>query len=495
MKKVAETGIAGRDKLIAGVNYLVDAVKLTYGPYGQNFAIEKGNRITNDGITIARELVGTQDDPFMERGLRIGLEAISKSNDEVGDGSTTCAIFLQSVLKESSKYLKKDGLISGKKSPTSLVRQIEEERLIVNEKMVSRATPITSEQELVDVATASVEDEELGRIIGEAQWKLGPEGVLLAEEVTADSCSVEYVKGIYVDNGFGTSMIINNAEKEALELTDVRVLLTNHTISSLDVLMPVLEGIAKLGKKDVVIVARAFTEEAIRQCIKNMENGFSIYPLNAPYTDQAEIMKDLVAVLGGRFISTENDTLDSIQLSDVGFATRVFAKRSTTVFTGEGKGVEERVATLEQKRDGSGSDFEKKNIATRIAQLRDGFARIRIGGKTITERQYRKDKADDAVNSVRAALQEGVIRGGGVELKEIAEELPDDSILRPVLLAPHQQIMANAGENFDVPSWVKDSVKVNRVALEKACSVAGTLVTAAGVITTKKEDECCHKKA
>mgnify|MGYP003651623193 CR=1 FL=1 len=206
-------------------------------------------------------------------------------------------------------------------------------------------------------------------------------------------------------------------------------------------------------------------------------------------------MKDLQSLLGGRFINTDSAALADIQVSDVGFATYVLAKRSSTVFAGKGEKVAERVKELEDKRDGSGSDFEKVNLTRRIAQLNNGFAILKVGAPSVTERKYKKDKADDAVNAVRAAFQEGVIPGAGQALKKISDALPDDYVLKAALRAPYEQIMYNAGSDYVIPSWVVDSVKVTRVVLEKACSVASVLATAGGAIATKKPDEgCCHKK-
>jgi len=497
VQKVAAIGIKGRDKLVSGANYLADAVKTTLGPSGQNFAIEKGNRITNDGITIGREIIGSQDDEIEERGAKLLLEASSKANDEAGDGSTTTMVLAQAVLKEAIRMLPKEGQLAGKMSPAELVKKINEECAEVIEKLKAMSTPVESEEQMIKIALVSVEDEELATLIGKAQWELGADGFLLAEETNDRECSVEKVNGLLIDNGFGSSATINNPEKEALELFDVRVIYTNHTVSSLEAIKPTLESLVKSGQKQIVVMARAFTESAIRECLTNMEAGIGIFPLNAAYTDQAEMMMDLQSVLGGRFINSEVDSLDALQLSDVGFAKHVLAKRMSTVFTG-GEGREDaiatRIETLEQKREGSPSQFEKKNLSSRIAQLKNGFALIKIGAISETERKYKKDKADDAVNAVRAALQEGVLPGAGQALVTVANELPDEYLLKNALKAPYEQIVANAGKTLDIPEWVQDSTKVTRVALEKACSVAATLATAAGAITTRKPKDVCCKQ-
>jgi chaperonin GroEL len=485
-KKVAKIGYDGRDSLVKGANYIADAVKKTFGPGGQNFALEKGNRITNDGITVARELIGTQTDEHEERGAILFVEGMSKANDQAGDGSTTTAILQQSILKACLPYLPAKDRLVGKLSAMALLKKIEAEKVDIITQLKAKSTTIATEQELIEVATVSVEDAELGTLIGKAQWELGPDGFILAEETNDKVCSVEHIKGLYLDNGFGTSFVINNQEKECLELHDVPVIFTNHTISDLTIVQPTIESLIKMGHTQIVIMARAFTAEAIQTCLKNMESGLGIYPLNAPYTDQAEVMKDLQAIIGGRFINTDSESLDNLQVSDVGHATHIVAKRSTTVFAGKGEKVTERVAELEQKRTGSPSDFEKTNLTSRIAQLTNGFALLKIGAQSVTERKYKKDKADDAVNAVRAALQEGTIKGAGQTLNDIANDLPDEYILKNALRAPLQELTTNAGADFMIADWVRDSTKVTRIALEVACSVAPVIATAAGSITAKK---------
>lgn len=495
--KVASIGFEGRDKLVRGANYIADAVKTTYGPGGQNFAIEKGNRITNDGITIARELLGTQEDEIEDRGARILVEAVTKANDEAGDGSTGATILTQAILKESLKYLPAKDRLVGKLTGAELIKKLEIEKLQVIDKLVSLATPVTTVEQLIEVAQVSVEDEELGKLIGTTQFELGPGGVILAEEVNDKECSVQRVQGIMLDNGFGTQMVINNPEKEALELKDVQVIYTNHTVTKLEPLVPVIQSLVQMGHRQIVIMARAFTNEAIQECMKQLDSGLGLYPLNAPYTDQAEIMADLEVVLGGRFVNAESTSLEDVLVSDVGFATHVLAKRMSTIFAGKSNDekIKNRVEVLQKKFDGSPSQFEKKALTQRMAQLQDGFAILKIGANSETERKYRKDKADDAVNAVKAAFQEGVVKGGGLAFYEIAQELPEDYILRNALMAPHLQLKHNAGVDFVVPGWVVDSVKINRVGLEKACSVAGVLATAAGAVTTKfKKDNCCGNK-
>lgn len=495
--KIAAIGVEAREKLAKGVDFVADGMKLTMGPYGMNAALEKGNRITNDGITIAKELMGAIEDDLERRGATLFVDAISKANEEAGDGSTTAGVLTQAVYKQARKNLAKEGVFTGKKTPIQVIRQIETERKEITDKLIEMAVPVKDSKQLIEVAKVSVEDEDLGELIGTAQWDVGPEGVLMAEEVNSSTSSVEYVKGVRIDNGFGTAVMINNQERQSLEVDEARVILTNLTIRDLNPLKGVIDQLVQMGNRNVILIGRAFTPEAIQICLQNIQKGgLNIYPINAPYVDQAAVMYDMAAVLGGRFINEEEDELGSIQVSDVGYAKKVVAKRWTAVFTGKDSNESEsrisaRIESLKKKLDGELSDFERRLVEGRIAQLKNGFAVVRVGANSETERKYKKDKVDDAVNAVRAALQEGVVPGAGVALKTIAESLPEDYLLKQAITAPYDQIMANAGEVFEVPEWVRDPVKVVRIALEKACSVASTLATSQIVVANKTERPGC----
>lgn len=495
--KISKIGIPARDALLAGANYVADAVKTTQGPYGQNFLLEKGNRVTNDGITIARELVGSIEDDIERRGALAVFDAMDKANNEAGDGSTGTATLFQAIIKECEAFWPKEGQFASKRSPVSIKKQIDEEHKLVLEKLTELATPITTEQQLIEVATVSVEDTELGELIGKAQWELGPQGFILPEETNDPTCSIDRITGIRIDNGFGTTAVVNRPDKEALEVVDVRVIYTNHTIQNLEPVKHIIEALIAEGEKEIVIVGRAFSENAIQACLANQKQGMNIYPLNAAYTDQVEVMKDLQAVLGGTFIDIEKAELRNMTIKDVGYAHTIEAKRWSTVFAGfdtpEARlRIAERIGTLEKKFEGSPSDFEKNNLTARIAQLKNGFALLKVGANTELERKYKKDKVDDAVNAVRSAFQEGVVPGAGLALKTIAEGMDEDSILKNAIQAPYKQIQLNAGGNLEIPEWVKDPVKVVRISLEKACSVASVFVTAGGAIATKTEKPNCH---
>jgi len=487
--KIVKVGTKARDSLIKGADFLADAVKSTLGIFGANCIMEKGNRITNDGVTIASEI--WLPDEIQNRGVVVLREAAKKTNTEVGDGTTSAIVLSQAILKEAIKYLPGGRAIVGVKTPIELIRQIEKEKEEVIEKLNTMATPITSESQLIASAKVAVEDEVLGDLIGKAQWELGQDGVLIAEATNDRVSSFERVSGIRIDNGFGTSIAINNQEKQSLEVDDVLVIMTNHTLHNLKPLENIMNSLVKSGVRKVAIVARAFGEEAIKVCMENMKNGFNIFPINAPYEDQNEVMKDMASVLGGRYINYEDADLESLQRSDLGLAERIVAKRYTAVFTGKSneesnKRVKDRVVELNKMYKTEPSDFIKRNIKRRIAQLESGFGIIKVGATSEVERSYKLDKAEDAVNAVRVALQEGTVKGAGLAFKDISDSLPDTYILKRPLLSIYEQIMSTAPEGFVIQDDVRDPVKVLRVALNNACSVAGTFATATIAIASER---------
>lgn len=485
MEKILITGKEARDKVITGANKLADTVGSTIGPFGTNVLLEKGLRITNDGIKIAQEI--TLDDEIEDLGARKLKEAAAKSNDQVGDGSTTIVVLAQAILKQTNSLLGKAGSIGSKMSTADFLRKLKAEYKEVIEKLAELSTPITTEEELIKSAIVSVEDEELGRIIGSAQWDLGVDGYLLAEEGAETNTTVEKIHGVRIDNGLGATQMFNNLEKQMLEVDEVPVILTDHTIQTIQQLSGILDSVLKTRKtRKIALIARGFTEEAIQDIGLNLKNGIEIYPINAPFTDSREVMKDLAAVLGAKFVDKDLYDLEDMQLSDVGFAAKIRARRFDAIITGN-EPVESRVEELKEALDGNLSDFEKKQLQTRIAQLENGFAIVKVGAESDTERKRLFDKVEDAVNAVRAALQEGTVPGAGVAFKTIAESLPEDYILKRPLQAIYEQIMANAPEDFVVEDWVRDPAKVLRIALEQAVSVAGDLATVHGVVATKKQ--------
>lgn len=480
MERILLTGEESRKKVRDGVSKAAEAVSDTYGPWGNNVLVEHGTRITNDGAKALKEI--TLEDEVEDLGLRKLKEAVAKSNDTVGDGSTTITILANAILKEGKRNL------GGKTTTADFLKRINEEKEAVFARLDADATPIETEEQLIEAATVSVDDKELGRVIGQTQWNLGKDGFILAEESNERTTTVEILQGIRIDNGLGMTQIMNNLEKQALEVEDVHTILTDHVLQSLEPLQEILNQLVKSKVYNIVIVARGFSENAIRDCAENIKNGIRIYPINAPYTDSREVMLDLQAVLGGTFMDHEMHSLEDMQLSDVGFAEKISARRFDAVITGKNpEKVQARVTKLKEQLKGSESDFEQRSLKARIAQLENGCALIKVGAESETERKRLFDKVEDAVHAVRAAFQEGTVKGGGLAFKEIAEEMPEGSLLKNPLMSLNLQLMANAPEDWVVEPWVRDSVKVLKTALEQAVSVGGNLATISSVITTKKE--------
>lgn len=484
-----------------GAQKLAEAVGSTLGPYGQNFALDGSGSVTNDGVTVAREF--QLPDELENRGVSLLREAATKTVEEVGDGTSTAITLGYAIYDMASRKLSKENTIG--MTPAEVVHRINYEKDIVIGKLQTMATPIKTKEELVKSAIVCTEDEELGNLIGEMQWDLGPNGYLIAEETADRKCSAERVSGIRIDNGYGTSLLINNQQRQVCEVGDVHILLTSITIREQTDFKPILEIVKKLhdsGVTKLVVVARAWTDAAIQFCLQNTvgweqsggQQGFRIYPFSAPYVDMQEKFKDMQSLLGGTFFDSESHDLKDITLSDLGFAVKVVGRRWDAIFTGKDDDaaktrIEKRVQDLQERHDGEKSDFSKKELLGRIAQLQNGFGIIKVGSPSDTERKRLFDKAEDAVWAVRAALQEGTVAGAGLAFKEISEGLPDDFIIKRPLLAPYNQITSSAPKDFKIEPWVRDPVKVLRVALEKACAAASSFSTAGGVITEKFPSE------
>jgi chaperonin GroEL len=502
-KRISLIGIPARDALVKGADYMADAVKLTLGPYGLNFALDKNGEITNDGVTIARELAsGAIHDEIEARGARMLLEAATKTEERGCDGTTTATILAQAITKEAITRLPQMGTINAKgankQKPSEIKLQLEKEVKEVLEKLDGMAEKIKDEKSLIKSALVSTGNQELADMIGKTQWELGKDGYIIAEETANKFCSVEKINGIRIDNGIVSSLAINNVEKQTLEINNIPILLTNYVIKDLRPYIAnfnqqtnqgtgLINKMADAGMDSLIIIGRHFEETAIKQCMDNHKSGFKIYPVNAPYVDQIEVMKDLSAVLGGRLIATDTASMESVTLADLGYVTKLEANRISAIFCGQKNEasrdrIVNRVKELQEQFKGSMSDFEKKLLEQRIAQLENGFAILKVGSITELDRKYLRRKADDAVGAIRLALQEGVVAGAGQAFKQISEDLPDTYILKRPLMSVYNQIITSAPEGFKIEKWVKDPVKVLRIALEHACSVASIFCTVGGSI-------------
>lgn len=489
-------GPTARAEVLKGAKYAADAVKLTLGPYGRNYAsgIKGGPvAISNDGVSLLKELEAPNE--IQDIGLRAVREAATKTNDIAGDGTTAASVLTQAILEALN--VGDSDIISAKRSPVEMIERVQKEKNEVVEKLNASARKIESKEDLIQVAKVSGEYPELAELIGSAQWEVGPNGTVIAEEANSNQDSVEYIHGVRLDNGYSTSRIINNQEKQSLELEDVYVILTNKVFhGNFKGLEHIFDALVKKGAHNVVIMGRAFDDAAIGVCVKNIQEGaLKLYPLNAPYVDQNEIMEDLAAVLGARYINIEERNVETMLAGDIGHARKITAKRFEGIIAGCPSGlnevvdkrVEARIAQLQEKLKGNISPFERKNIEARLSQLQTGTAVIRVGADTDQKRKHKKDKVDDAVNAVKAAFQEGTVQGGGLALWHIGRELPDEYLLKKALQEPHKQIMSLAPADFTVEDWVRDPVKVIHTALTHACDIASSLATTEVAINFERE--------
>lgn len=514
-KRVLLVGAAARKKVFDGVFYLEDAVKRTLGPRGGNFAsgIRGGAiHISNDGVSLAKEIDGR--DEFEDIGVRAVREAATKTVDAVGDGTTTAIVLTAAILRALDFDEGKIGW-----SPVKLTKQIREESDVVAKELEAMAIKVETREQLVQVARVSVEDDALAELVGGAQWDVGVSGTVLAEEHNDPKDEVEYVFGVRIDNGLGTTMLANNAQKNLLELNNQPIILTNKVFNKAqDILAmkPVWEKMIADGHKSVILMGRAFDVTALGICLKNIQEfeagkgGFPIYPINCPYTDMDEVMQDLAAATGGKYIIASQRNVETITPADIGFVSKVRTGRYEGIITGKKQGedahvdelVNKRIATIQEKLNGKISPFEERNLRARLAQLTAGTAVIKVGADTEQERKYKKDKVDDVVGTVKAAIEHGVVPGGGLALKLIAEKHPD-FLIANAICEPYLQIMNNAGETFAIEPWVQDPLKVVKTAFIKASSIARSLATTevavnwerekphhcGGVVNTAPEDE------
>lgn len=496
--KISITGLEARNKAIKGLTYVAEAIKSTIGPFGLNFMLEKGNKVTNDGAIIGAELCPTIQDEFERRGAMIGHEASSKTNDTVGDFTSGAWALTEAIVKEAVRYLPHSSSIKAKKTPSEILKMIADAKDQVILEMQDMKTEITDKETLIKSAMVSVEDEEIAQMLGTMQWELGPEGVIIAEEVNEEKSSIEKVNGIRIDNGFGSSHVVTNQERQSLELDNMNILMTNYVIDKPEILNlkdSVFNQLITQKKLGIILIGRAFTSEAIKVCMESLHTGFAIFPVNAPYVNQTEVLHDIEAVVGGRYIDTEETRLEDVYISDVGFVKRFVAHISDGVVTGEENEqsktrIVKRVEELQKKLDGEKSEFGKKMIQTRIAQLTNGFAILKVGSQSVTNRKRLKDKCDDAVQAVRLALKGGTIPGAGQAFKQISDQLADDNILKRPLTVIYDQIITSAPEGWKIPIWVRDPYLVLKCGLENACDLAGAFASTNGIITEENKQKC-----
>ena len=524
MAKDVKFNTEARESMLRGVNTLANAVKVTLGPKGRNVIIDKSYgapRITKDGVTVAKEI--ELEDKFENMGAQMVKEVASRTNDEAGDGTTTATVLAQAIIWEGMKS------VASGMNPMDLKRGIDLATLKVVEAIRKAARPVNDTAEIAQVGTIAANGEtEIGRQIADAMQKVGNDGVITVEENKGLETETDVVEGMQFDRGYLSPYFITNAEKMTVELEDVIILLHEKKLSSLQSMVPLLEQVIQ-SSKPLLIISEDVEGEALATLVVNkLRGGLKIAAVKAPgFGDRRKAMlQDIAIVTGGQVISEDlGMKLESVTINMLGSAKRVtITKDETTIIDGAGAKaeIESRVTQLRGQIEETTSDYDKEKLQERMAKLAGGVAVIRVGGMTETEVKERKDRVDDALNATRAAVEEGIVVGGGVALVQGAkaldglkgENLDQDAgiqIIRKALEAPLRQIADNAGvdgsvvagkirESDDVTFGfnaqteeygdmfkfgVIDPAKVVRTALQDAASVAGLLVTTEAMIADK----------
>ena len=517
-----------RHRMLRGVDMLANAVKVTLGPKGRNVVIDKSfgaPRITKDGVTVAKEI--ELKDKFENMGARMIREVASKANDTAGDGTTTATVLAQAIVREGAKA------VAAGMNPMDLKRGIDLAVDAVVKNLESHAKTVSANSEIVQVATISANgDREVGKILAEAMDKVGNEGVITVEEAKSLATELEVVEGMQFDRGYLSPYFITNAEKLKVELDDPYILLHEKKLSNLQALVPLLEKVVQSGKP-LLIVAEDVEGEALATLVVNkLRGGLKVAAVKAPgFGDRRKAMLEDIAVLtGGNVISEELGTkLENVTVSMLGRAKKVVIdKDNTTIVDGAGTkaDIDGRVAQIRQQIETTTSDYDREKLQERLAKLAGGVAVIRVGGATEVEVKEKKDRVDDALHATRAALEEGILPGGGVPLLRAIKVLDgikaanDDQqsgidIVRRALRAPARQIADNAGDDgslvvgklleSDDYNWgynaatglyqdlaqagVIDPAKVVRTALQDAASVASLVITTEALVAELPKEE------
>jgi chaperonin GroEL len=513
-----------RDRMLRGVDTLANAVKVTLGPKGRNVVIEKSfgaPRITKDGVTVAKEI--ELEDKFENMGAQMVREVASKTNDLAGDGTTTATVLAQAIVKEGAKS------VAAGMNPMDLKRGIDLAVEAIVEDLKGHAKKVTANEEIAQIATISANgDTEIGRFLADAMQKVGNEGVITVEEAKSLDTELEVVEGMQFDRGYVSPYFVTNAEKMRVELEDPYILIHEKKLSSLQPMLPLLEAVVQSGKPLLVIAEDVEGEALATLVVNRLRGGLKVAAVKAPgFGDRRKAMLEDIAILtGGQAISEDlGIKLENVTLKMLGRAKKVVIdKENTTIVNGAGtkKDIDARVTQIKAQIEETTSDYDREKLQERLAKLAGGVAVIRVGGATEVEVKERKDRVDDAMHATRAAVEEGILPGGGVALlralKAIdgiktanADQKAGVEIVRRAIQVPARQIVQNAGEDGSlvvgkllenssynwgfnaatgeyqdlVKAGVIDPAKVVRTALQDAASVAALLITTEALVAEK----------
>jgi chaperonin GroEL len=521
---------AARKSLKAGVDALANAVKTTLGPKGRNVALDKkwgSPTVTHDGVTVAKEI--ELEDPFENMGAQLLKEAATKTNDVAGDGTTTATVLAQAIVNEGLKN------VTAGANPMLLKRGIEAGRDAIVQAIREMATPVSEKSGIAQVASISAAETQIGDLIAEVMDKVGKDGVITVEESKGLEFETEYVEGMQLDRGYLSPYFVTNSERMEAAIEDPYILITDKKISSAQDIVPVLEKLVQIGKREIVIIAEDVDGEALATLVLNKLRGMvNALAVKAPgFGDRRKAMlRDIAILTGGQVITEElGRKLDSVMLEDLGRAARVVSTKDTTTIidgAGESSDIKGRVDQIRAEIESSTSDYDREKLQERLAKLAGGVAIIRVGAATETELKEKKHRVEDALSATRAAVEEGIVPGGGVALINAIPaldslELEGDAatglrILRRALEEPMRMIAQNAGLDgpvviervrglhnegkmtvgYDVlandyvdmlDAGIIDPAKVTRSAVENACSIAAMILTTSALVTDIPEPE------
>lgn len=545
MSKIVKKGFAAKMAIMNGVNIAADAVKVTLGPTGKAVILDKGfgsPLISDDGVTVAKEI--ELEDKFENIGASLIQEVANKTNEGAGDGTTTATVLAQKMIEQGF-----EAAAIAPAHANSIKRGMDSAVRFVVEQLTQVSRKISSKEEIEQVATISSLDAQVGKLIAQVMDEVGKDGVITVEEGQKVGLEHEVVKGMRFDKGFVSAYMVSNSERMEAVWEDPYILITDKKISSIQDVLPVLEKVAQSGKKDLVIIADDVEGEALATFVLNKIRGsFNVLAVKAPgFGDRRkEMLMDIAVLTGGQVITEDlGFKLDKTELEQLGRARKVIAtKEFTTIVDGQGEksALEARVNQIKNEYNNSTSDYDKEKLQERMARLSGGVGVIKVGAFTETEMKAKKFKIEDALNATKAAVEEGIVAGGGAALARIAPMLDSFGkdmsfieragvkVVRSALEAPLRQIAANAGieptgiigyiqnntnpancgydfSKYQEESWEKgivedmmqagivDPVKVTRLALENAVSVASTLVTTEAIIVDKPEPKTAGPEA
>jgi chaperonin GroEL len=526
--KDVKFGADAREKMLRGVDILADAVQVTLGPKGRNVVIDKSfgaPRTTKDGVTVAKEI--ELADKFENMGAQMVREVASKTNDAAGDGTTTATVLARAIVREGAKS------VAAGMNPLDLKRGIDKAVEAVVADLKKRSKKVKSNDEIGQVGTISANgDKEVGNMIAQAMAKVGNEGVITVEEAKSLATELDVVEGMQFDRGYISPYFITNPDKMTAELNDALILIHEKKLTSLQPMLPILEAVVQSGRP-LLIIAEEIEGEALATLVVNkLRGGLKVAAVKAPgFGDRRKAMlEDIAVVTGGQVISEDlGIKLENVKLDMLGKAKNVkIDKDNTTIVDGAGKknDIQARVAQIKTQIEETTSDYDKEKLQERLAKLAGGVAVIRVGGATEIEVKERKDRVDDALNATKAAVEEGIVPGGGTALlyaskalKDVIGENDDQTqginIVRRAIQYPIRQIVSNAGQEASIvvgklseqksntygynaqtgeytdfiEAGIVDPTKVVRVALQNAASVAGLLITTEAMITDRPKKD------